>query len=1287
MADDQQFLPTWGVDGTAGPTNNEGSSNQTPSFEGVYVDKTQPTVSSSPDAFSSVYAPGFYKGLIEAATFLVDIPTMLAGWGLGAGAEALGFDEAAKTFQNPVLLSDIVKGGMEAPARIEEAITGEAPSAWTAGFDATPREARTQKEKFFRDVFYISGGALSFPTALGGAFGTFKAPLKRLLSDAAGRGANSEAARKALDFASNAKGPNAPQALVEAARQYASKYTTGLGTSATKTIAGEQALATAAGIGFGAPERFADEDGKIMLDIGDGEGKVDMAPTLKVLSSMGLPILLQHTPTGILAAGGDKVLNLLRYVKDRSRVFAKSLVGGFSESGRMDMAARIFNTMESQPGVLENILLPAIESGQFRAPGSSTPIKILEDGTVVPEYGGINPDTLQALKILGVDDTRLAALDANLQGRGINKQARLSEETRRAQRLDDTFELLRSHLGSGDEAATYRAIEKARNNLDDDALEAVEVAMARARDVFEALEPSIGRAEASKAAVEMLEGARKASRAVTRKLFDKELIGTEYVDTRNFGDWAIRTIQEMGERNIAVTPGMGIFYKLAGIKRLREAGLLPSGKPITDADLSGVKGTGDEALKAAEVPENGLYDIFGEAGTIYAEPVRIETVQNFRSEIGDLARAAWKAGNEKLGRRFSLIIDYIDDEVLAAKNFEGKVSPENIRNIEVGRGYVIDAKARFGPNSEIGKLLFKGDDKIDEGFLGRLLKPGPEAGARVELFRNALNEPQQVIQDGKVTWQRDPAATLALGDNPNVIEADLLLRFTESIPSGVVTQRNVDRFLTRYSEAIDKIPGLRERFNDLKAVQQAADVMTSKLTVPDRDKVFAALRSGATLDDVVNAKSINRENLQDRQLANTASDYLNADVNKAASSFINADPKNAVKRSDEIAALLAKDETGEAARGFRAALWRALRDTSRRVGPKGEALPGIDTKKLVETIERNRPYLEKFYDKSGMEFLDELVKGGSVQGTGTGSPVAGSPQDVMRAEFGTVEAVGAVGRTAGQQVFGFFGINPLVATGMGRRIAAYTFTKLGEDKIFKNIEDALRDPEKAAVLIRRYRDLDKWEPPSKAKQLAEDAIADPLGTAIDAKDRLARAAGFVGKYLKGHSQEAVKRAVRFGLVPAQAETRRTSLEEDWRSGPPFVLEDNRIRYNIENPSAPWAPFDIENPPQPSSAPLGLQRPSYQGVDEGYSPGPQTSLQPPARRMAASASQSNRPSLASTLSQVNPVGPPTGPSSQEMVQRGRDVFGPNDPIFAAHGGYLTKESGIMSVPCKPRQLVG
>ena len=1149
------------------------------------------------------------------------------------------------------------------------------------GFDATPREARNAQERFWRDVFYVSGGGLSFPTSLAGAFGTFRGPISKLLRDASGRGANSEAARAALLSAQSAKGPSARQALVAAAREYANRYTVGLGTKPLRTLTGEQLLATSAGIGYALPETltgFTDDDGRIMMDLGEGE--VDVMPSIKILSSLGLPVALAHTPTGIALMGDKtKVTALLKWVTDKGRVFGGSLIGGFSEKGQHDLASRIFNEMAADQGFLQNVFLPAVESGHFKTPGSPPPTRVLTDGTVVLEYGGLRPDTLQALKQLGLDDPRLAAMDATLRSRGRNDYARLGEETRRAERLDETFDLLKTRIEAGDEAVTYKTMERVRNNLDAEALDAVDDALVKAREVYEVLEPAIGRDEASRLAVEMLDGARLASRDVRKVLWDKELIGTEFVDTRSFGDWAISVIKETS-RNLRVTPGMSIFYKLAGKKRIREAGLAgEAGKPITLDDLGGVKGdTADVLLRPEEIPENGLYDIFGESGTLYAQPVKIDTLDKFRSEVGDLARAAHRKGDAKLGHRYGRILDYIDNELLAAKNFEdADLGSENIRNIKIGREYTRDAKERFGPNSEIGRILYRGDKPIPEEFLQRLLKRGPGAEARVELFRNALNEPQQDVQDGNVTWRRDPAATLGLGDNPNVIEAELLRRFTEGAP-GPVTQRQVDRFVTQYKGAIKSIPGLLDKFNNLKAVQSAVDEMTTKLTVPDREKVFAAIKAGATTEDVATARRLLSENLVDRQLANTASEYLGVDVNQAAINFIDAKPKLAVERADQIAALLAKDESGAAEAGFRAALWRALRDSSRRFDNDRSPMPGVDTKKLIDAIERSRPYLEKFYDKSSMEFLDELVKGGPLQRTGTGSKFTGTTADVMSANFATVEALAAFGRTAGQKVFGTIGINPLVATGMGRRIAAYTFGKIGEEKILKIVEDALRDPEKAAALIRLYKDLPDWKPSPTTKQLAEQAHDDPMALATkgygEAKDTLARGAGFVSRYLSNHSLEAIERAARFGLIPAQAEIRRESLEEDYEGGPPFTYEDNRIRYEIENRPAP-------------------------------SIGPQTSVQPsgPAnRRTMASYVPPRAPVQGSVLSRVSPVGQqpmpvgprPTGPVSQETLAGLSQV---GLPLFANYGGHITagagsgvgrnEESGIMSVRCKPRQIVG
>ena len=1333
---DPDILPDWtvpsvsasGEDQDPVPSVSASGEDQdpVPSFSETYTTPEDPETSGYPSSFSSLYMPNLYAGLIDALTFLIDIPTMVAGYALGEGAEALGFEESAKRFKNPLLLSDIGKAAFEAPRVVEEAITGEPAGSFTSAFDATPRAPRSSAERFWKDFFYIGGGGLSFPTALAGAFGAFRGPVTRLLANASGRGTNSAAAQAMLEKAYTAKGPNAVQALIETARQYAAKFTLGLGDKPVRTLSAEQLLATAAATGYALPERWADKDGRIMVDLGDDAGEVDIAPSVKILSSMGLPIALAHTPTGImLTADKTKLTPLIKWVRNKGKVFGKSLIGGFTDKGRFDLASRIFNAMEAEPGVLENILLPAIESGHFRSPGTPPALRVLEDGTVVPEAGGLRPDTLQALKQLGYDETRLAKLDASLAGRegGRNLNARIGAETRRARVLDKTFDLLKSHVGlrgePGDEAVTYRAIEQARNQLDKEALDSLEKALQKARTVFQELEPSIGRAEASRLAVEMLDGARLASRDVRTRLWDKDLVGTEYVDTSKFGDWALDVIKDMGIRNARVTPGIGIFYKLAGQERLASIGVGESGKPLTLDDLAGAKGDAGVPMIPEEVPLRGLYDVFGEPGTLYAEVPKISMVDKLRSEISDLSHAAYRRGDAKLGGRYRTIVNYIDDELLAPKNFAdsdlplfAKLKPANLENIELNRLYTIDAKERFGPNSEIGRILYRGAEPVPEEFLQRLLRTGPGSGARVDLFRHALNEPQQVVQNGKATWQRDPEAGLALGDSPNVIEADLLRRFTESVPPNQpVSQKQVDRFLTQYKDAVDEVPGLRDKFNNLTEVQKAVDEMAAKLTVPDREKVFAALSRGATVEDVQNAKLINTENLVDRQLANAASHYLNADPDQAARTFIESSPQLAATRADEIAALLAKDESGAAAAGFRAALWRALRESSRRFSNDGSPMPGIETKKLVDTIESHRPYLEKFYDKSSMEFLDELVKGGSLQRTGTGSPHAGTVQDVMAANFATTETIGAAGRTAGQRAFGVLGINPLVATGMGRRIAAYTFNKVGEEKIMKLVEDALRDPEKAAALIRRFRELPDWTPPPKTLQtlrgIGDDPEAALRAGAGEAKDRLARIADFGKKVLKGHSLEAVQRAVRYGLVPAQAEARRMTLEEDYSAGRPFVFEDNRIRYEIENApdDEPRGPLEVDIRPLQVDTTRDPDNDGRVSAEEAayftYRGQPWGIAAPMPERPAPVRRTSNIPAPrpvnpASGMSNVSPVGP------ADTGARGRQVF-PYDPIFSEgfgyrHGGLITggagsgmgrkeQSEGIMSIRCKPRQLVG
>jgi hypothetical protein len=140
------------------------------------------------------------------------------------------------------------------------------------------------------------------------------------------------------------------------------------------------------------------------------------------------------------------------------------------------------------------------------------------------------------------------------------------------------------------------------------------------------------------------------------------------------------------------------------------------------------------------------------------------------------------------------------------------------------------------------------------------------------------------------------------------------------------------------------------------------------------------------------------------------------------------------------------------------------------------------------------------------------------------------------------------------------------------------------------------------------------------------------------------------------------------------------------------------------------------PPRRPGASLSIIERGEEELDEPGGMGDRSSVQPagpPPRRMGADM-KLTPPVPSSSLSQASgtgqapaptgqqPAAPPrtTGTPSPDVVQQGQQLFGPNDPVFGPgfrHGGYVTggagsgvgrmEESGIMSVPRKPRQLVG
>jgi hypothetical protein len=1257
----------------------------------------------------TLYAPSLYEGGIEALTMIADLPTHVLDWLFRRGSEVLGLDPTPLLGKKATTLGDIVKSGFELPATIETAITGESPGVLARGFSATPREAKTEEERFGRDLAYILGGGLALPFGLAAAFRqtTIRLgrhvlqegkPIYRLLETAGGRGPNSVIARRLIAGAT--KGPNPGQALKDAAEVYAANFMIGMGQAKWRTMGKELLIAGSAGVGYGLPELWADDNQKIMLDLGPDIGEVDTKPVLKLLTSLGMPVLLAHGPAGIgLAADKTKITPLLSRMWKKAKIFSASLWGGAREEGRQNMAARVMNAMYADPHFVETILLPAIEAGHFKSPFSKDiRTTVLPDGTVIPKTGGIWPDTVQALKEMGLDDTRLASLDAALRGRGRNPQERLGEMERRARTLDNTFELLKTRIrrGEGTEKDTAAFVEKVRKDLETEDLNNLDDAAKAAKTAFDELAPVIGGEDASRIALEFLDRARITSRGIRKELWSEENIGTEFIEASSLGDWAADQINALGRAG-AVTPGMSFLLQLAGKTRLNNIGIGQSGQPLKQSDLARLTGDAENVLAA--IGDNGLYDVYGAPGTITGSPVRVTDIDGLRRQVGDKWKVAKIAGEEALAGRYRKLINFIDDEVMIADNLRvqgaGEISPENLRNLEIARAYTKDAKSRFGPDSPIGKFLY-GRERFDEEFLQSFISRGVGAGARVDAFRNALNEPQRPIEDA-VTWEKDPAASLVLkkGD-PNVIEAELLRRFTESVgPDGVVTERNVHNFLRSYETAVARIDGLRGKFDDLRRLQRDVDEMSAKLTTPTEEQILAATARGGTSADVETARRLLSENLASVRYKRIASDYLRADVDEMAQAFIRnaaiegAGPNSfAASKADDLANMLDKDPDGNAIEGFRAALWQALRNASRNYDADQVMQPGIDTAKLTEKIRELEPFLRRFFDDNSMELLQELVKGGSLQRAGTLAPTTQvSPADVMAgrgASWGASELVGVAGRIGGQQVFGRLGINVLVATGMGKRLAGYTFSKVGEEGIYKIVEEALRDPVKAAALMKRYKELPDWVAPAKeayGRAKTDPAFTDPKGTAVAAyeegKGQLKKGVALVGDVVAKYSLNALQKAVTLGLLPAQREATAMTVEQDWEKGAPYIYRDNKIRAYIE------------------AMEEDRGRPVEQ-VDEPGGVGGQSSVQP-AVPPYRSSSRRMRDTIrgivpASSLASARPLGPPPTAQGQppppaqgqidpQQLPRMRDL---GMPFFE---GTPFNKGGIVSIKRKPRQLVG
>ena len=352
------------------------------------------------DQYVKQLAPVFYKNLLSGLTFIPDALIKGAAWPMSLGAEALGFPEAAAQLRNPATLGGFLHQGFEEVGEAAETLTGS-----KLGFDVTPEAPTTKAEQAGQDIAALTGAGLTFAVN--------PAAWSRIMGDAGTRVMGSPYAQnllqKGIEKLFPAAGPVQPlttnpsavQAFSNAATEYGKYYLKGLGTNPLTTLAKEGGLGFISGLGYSMPGYWADKNGQLNMNLGPDIGNVDILPTLKLMGSMGLPVALSMTPTGIALGGGSKAKAFVGDIWKKATNLSKQLTAGMTEKGQRNLASRIFVDMSSNPAAMENLFLPAVRAGTFVSPKTTTPIRLLEDGTIIPATGGINVDTLQALRALG----------------------------------------------------------------------------------------------------------------------------------------------------------------------------------------------------------------------------------------------------------------------------------------------------------------------------------------------------------------------------------------------------------------------------------------------------------------------------------------------------------------------------------------------------------------------------------------------------------------------------------------------------------------------------------------------------------------------------------------------------------------------------------------------------------------------------------------------------------------------------------------------------------------------
>ena len=655
--------------------------------------------------------------------------------------------------------------------------------------------------------------------------------------------------------------------------------------------------------------------------------------------------------------------------------------------------------------------------------------------------------------------------------------------------------------------------------------------------------------------------------------------------------------------------------------------------------------TTDEAIETSQV---GILDSVDTLDEVFAaRGALVDAAARSRARTGG-ANAARLAGDMQT----YIIDDWLQNPELFAAS--GTMSDDVLAAYNLARKFSQQLNDRFtrGSVADFLSTTSRREDKADPNqFLAKLInddtmRPGKLPSGSVDELDAALVKARApfLMREDNV-WRVDPDAPLtpnienltwqqiSSGEVPlssELLREELLNRLAlvaVDRRTGDVNTKSVNKFVDSLAVPINKVeesfPGFRSELLELSENAEKLAVRKKALVNPTKKSLDKALQSG-DMDELAGAldgAKLVRRVQEDRTVASV---FLDNDPNQVAAALLK-DPQRFASDVTPILQILKNDESGAALAGFKRALWNEMSslamDSPGRVGRKPSEVT-MDPKALQTLLRDQETTLRKVFD--------DVV------------PVGYRPDESAPTTFDMLrmyadEMVNTMAEIEGR-VSGVKAADP-------------------------------SPPLRAREFI---RNLGRIAGVKLASLTGGPALV------------MAGTGGRVANELwKSGGQEAILRVVSEALTdPNFARdmlVNRATLNSKGR----FVFDKRltqkiRPHLYIQSPGVPTQVIretiedvDREDQIRREGGREVITRDPKENIYRRQRIGDQSSLKMPT------------PNPASALGQVSPVQPlpqQTAAASPETMQRGQQIFGVNDPIFA-------KSGGIMSVRPKPRQMVG